>query len=91
MKKATSNKKGPSGFKKKKQASEKTRASYLAMNSLYSSNHKKEEQRNLLNLWKKIWPMPKRVQRDILSVFCCVAVFLTTFYTSASSKTGYVK
>ena len=24
-------------------------------------------------------------------LLCCVTVFLTTFYTSASSKTGYVK
>ena len=31
--------------------------SLLAMNSLYSSNHK-ERKRNLSNSWKIIWPMP---------------------------------
>ena len=33
----------------------------------------------------------KGLKRYLECLFCCVAVFLTAFYISASSMTGYVK
>ena len=62
------------------------------MNSLYSGNHKREEQRNLLNSWEKnMADAEKGLKRNLECLFCCVAVFLTAFYISASTMTGYVK